>query len=563
VEFNLNIKMKDNTSKAIIICRVSSKEQEDTGYSLEAQEKLLQIYADEKKFNIIKIYKISESASGKQARKKFNEILQFIKKNNVNLILCEKIDRLTRNLKDAAIVSDWVHEDKNHEVHFVKENFIVSQNTKAHENLVWDMKVAVARFYSNNLSEEVHKGQKEKIAQGWLPTKPPTGYKTTGEKGHKIHIVDKETAPHIRKMFEMYATGNYSVVSLEDEMYKIGLRSRNENKILQSRIYKLLQDPFYYGKMRWKGEVYPAKHEALISKDLFDKAQSILKRRGKSVLSTKHNSLFASKIFCDGCGGVLSWELQKGHWYGHCNNHLKSRYCPKKTYIREEKVEEQIDPVFWKIAPKSEAVLNWIESIILDENTEQVKSRETQIQRLNGLLENIRKQKDRYFEATISKEVPLEFCERKVAECKAEEAVLESALDKVVNQSDEFQDLRLIVHELAFKAKEIYDSADTDEKRLLFSQLFINFTQDGHEIKPNYNLACQYLLEWIPKLNKIYELQQKSPESLIPAASLIMASSDHALKLSEANKRLRTSKKSSVKARHEDSDLISRSLLGR
>ena len=248
-----NIKNK----RAVIICRVSSKEQEDTGYSLEAQEKLLTEYA--KEIEILKVYKISESASGKQARKKFYEILQFIKKNNVNLILAEKIDRITRNLKDAAIVSDWVQEDKNHEVHFVKENFIVSQNTKAHENLVWDMKVAVARFYSNNLSEEVHKGQKEKIAQGWLPTKPPLGYKTIGDKGHKIHVLDNVKAPLVKKMFELYATGNYSVISIEDKMYQLGLRSRNGNRVLQSRISKLIQDPFYCGRMRWNKEVYPAK----------------------------------------------------------------------------------------------------------------------------------------------------------------------------------------------------------------------------------------------------------------------------------------------------------------
>ena len=123
-------------------------------------------------------------------------------------------------------------------------------------------------------------------------------------------------------------------------------------------------------------------------------------------------------------------------------------------------------------------------------------------------LLNIRKQKDRYFEATISREVPLEFCERKVAECKQEENILESALDKVVNQSDDFQNLRLIIHELAFKAKEIYQKATVDEKRLLISQLFTNFTQNGYEIKPNYNLACEYLLEWIPKLNESYELQK-------------------------------------------------------
>jgi len=500
--------MKSNTPKAVIICRVSSKEQEDTGYSLDAQEKLLGEYAAKNNFSVLKVYRISESASGKVVRKKFLEILNFVSKKNIEILICEKIDRLTRNLKDAATISDWVQEDIGHEVHFVKENFIVSQNTRAHENLVWDMKVAVARFYTNNLSEEVRKGQKEKIAQGWFPQKPPPGYKTIGEKGHKIHIIDEIPAAYIKQMFELYATGNYSMVRLEDEMFARGMRSRNGMRVLQSRIYELLNDPFYYGYMRWKGEVRPAKHEPLIDKDLFNKVQSVIKRRGKSIVFTKHNSLFKSKISCEGCGGVVSWEIQKGNWYGHCNNHIKSRNCPKKTYIKEKEVEAQIDEVFEKMAPKNEEVLKWIEEIIIEENKEQVALSETEIQRLNGMLKGVREKKDKYFEATISREVPIEYCKRKIAECELEEISLESALKKVSDQSDEYQELKLLIHSLAFWSREIYKVATTDEKRLLFSQLFTNFTQNGYEIKPKYNLAAEYLLDWIPKLNNAYEQQK-------------------------------------------------------
>ena len=144
-----------NNIKSIIYCRVSSKEQEEAGYSLDSQEKLLKEYADKNNFKIEKVYRISESASGKQIRKTFNEMLQVATKNKVDVILCEKTDRLTRNPKDAVIIDDWVKEDARREIHFVKENFILNQQTKAHENLVWDMKVAIARFYTNNLSEEV------------------------------------------------------------------------------------------------------------------------------------------------------------------------------------------------------------------------------------------------------------------------------------------------------------------------------------------------------------------------------------------------------------------------
>ena len=303
--------MKNNNiknMKCVIYCRVSSKEQEETGYSLPSQEKLLMEYASRKGFEVAKVFSVAESASGAKQRKIFGEMMNYMGKNNIQILLCEKVDRLTRNLKEAVVANDWLEANEERQLHFVKQNLVIHKNAKSDEKFRWDIEIVLAKKFISNLSEEVMKGQKEKIAQGWLPTKPPTGYKTIGEKGHKIHIIDNEVAPLIKKMFELYATGNYSVMGLEDEMYKLGFRSRNKNRILQSRIYELLQDPFYYGRMRWNGEVYPAKHEALISRDLFEKTQTILKRRGKTSLSTKHNSLFKSKIFCEGCEGVLSWK---------------------------------------------------------------------------------------------------------------------------------------------------------------------------------------------------------------------------------------------------------------
>src|SRR3989344_3970308 len=336
--------------KSIIFARVSSREQEETGYSLASQEKLLKDYSGKKDFRIAKKILISESASGKFQRKTFNEMLDYARKNKINVIICEKVDRLTRNMKDAGIIDEWVKEDKRREVHFVKENFILNQNTRAHENLVWDMKVAIARFYTNNLSEEVKKGQKEKLAQGWLPQRPHLGYKTIGEKGHKIHILDEERANLTRKMFEIFDTGNYSIKALVEVMYKDGLRNNNGSQVGKSRMHKYLSDPYYYGKNVWNGEIYEGKHEPLISKELFASVQLKLKRNGKAPHYKKHLPVFKAKINCEECGGTITWEIQKGHWYGHCNHH---KVCSQKGYIRQENVEDQLFSFFDAVAPKN------------------------------------------------------------------------------------------------------------------------------------------------------------------------------------------------------------------
>src|SRR5690606_3310482 len=106
-----------------------------------------------------------------------------------------------------------------------------------------------------------------------------------------------------------YATGNYSLSKLEKELYEKGLRTRitekevdgkkikkGGKKVGMSKIHQLLQNPFFYGKMRWKGGVLPAKHEPITTKDTFDKVQTILRRKTKNPHLAKHNPLFKSKI---------------------------------------------------------------------------------------------------------------------------------------------------------------------------------------------------------------------------------------------------------------------------
>ena len=496
--------MNDKKIKAVIICRVSSKEQEDTGYSLDAQEKLLQEYADKNNISVLKIYKISESASGKQARKKFYEILQFIKKNNISLILAEKIDRLTRNLKDASIINDWVQENKNNEVHFVKENFIVSQNTKAHENLVWDMKVAIARFYTNNLSEEVRKGQKEKIAQGWLPTKPPLGYITIGDKGHKTHIIDEEKAPYIKKMFELYSSGNYSTVALVNVMYKEGLRNRSGKKVGKSRLYDFLSNPFYCGQMKWNEQVFPAKHDAIITKELFDLVQEKMNRKFKAPQYQKHLPVFKAKMNCTECGGTITWEIQKGHWYGHCN-HYKT--CSQKVWLRQEKVEEILFPLFDNLAPKTNKVLKVLEKALKENHADEIKYHTSLLNGLNARIETAQRRLEAIYEDKIDGKISPEFYSRKLKEYSDEKDQATDSLKKINEGNTQYYQTGFAIHELALKAKEIYQSpkATTEDKRLLLSKIFSNLSLSTEGIRPNYTLAFEFLSKWVPVLNSTFE----------------------------------------------------------
>jgi site-specific DNA recombinase len=502
--------MTNAINKAIVYCRVSTKEQADEGYSLEAQEKLLKEYTKKNDFEIVKVYKISESASGKQLRKLFNEVFEYATKHKIQGIICEKIDRLTRNPKDAGIADDWVRAMAGREIHFVKESFVLNGHTRAHENLVWDMKVAIARFYSNNLSEEVKKGYAEKLRQGWRPSQPLIGYKTEGEKGHRIHNVNEQYAPLIRLIFERYGSGNYSLKRLAFELKEEGYRAKSGKPLSFGNLHRILHDPFYYGIIRWQDKLYQGKHEPLITKDLFDKVQVFLKRKIHNPHFQKHDYLFKTKMFCQHCGGMVTWYEKKGHVYGHCNYTKHYKNCEKKTCIREDEAEQQIKPIFDALKPKTPAVLQWIEEIIADSQKEQILARMSQAEALNNQVVQIKIRKNKLYEAKIEKSIPAEVCDEKLTECLEEEQKLNEALGKLNEGGDIFTELAKAVHAMAFYAKQIYEIGSPDQKRLLFSEVFTNFQQNAYEIRPNYTLAGDYLKNWMPKVNEDYELTKSS-----------------------------------------------------
>lgn len=490
-------------TKAIIYCRVSSREQEETGYSLEAQEKFLEEYADKQGFTIAKTYKITESASKWQLRKTLDEMLAYADKHGIKIILGEKIDRLTRSLKDAAIIQDWVYTENGREVHFTKENFIVSKETRAHDNFVWDMKVAVARFYTNNLSEEVKKGQKEKIAQGWLPTKPPLGYRTMGDKGHKIHVIDESIAPYVRRMFEIYATGNYSTKSIVNVMYKEGLRNREGRKVGKSRIHDLLSDPFYVGKMRWKNEVYQGKQDAVIQKELFDAVQIKLKRKIGVPAYRKHLPVFKAMMSCGECGGTITWELQKFHWYGHCSHY---RSCTQKKYVRQEAVEEQLFPYFDKVAPKNERVVQWLEKALRESHADEIKYNSSKREDLNRIVANADRRIETAYKDKIDGKMPADLCKKVMEGSTQEKEDALSSLKTLSQTRTAYYEAGYAIHELAMKAKDIYSSekATNEDKRLLLSYVFSKNILEDSKITPNYTLAFDFLSEWMPKVNPVF-----------------------------------------------------------
>lgn len=479
--------------KAIIYCRVSSKEQDETGYSLDAQEKLLNEYGTEKSYAIQKVFRITESASKWQIRKTLGEMLAYADKYNIAVILCEKIDRLTRSLKDAATIDDWVHAKDDREVHFVKEHFVLNKNTRAHENFVWDMKVAVARFYTNNLSEEVRKGQKEKLAQGGLPSKPPLGYRTVGEKGHKAHVPDEHTAPAIKKMLEMYATGNHSMSALVAYAKQEGLRTKGGKSPVKSHVEKILKDPFYYGAIRWNGQLQDIRgiHEPLITKEVFDRIQEV--RSGKSAPHFQRHAFQFRKMFkCGECKGTITAEIQKGIIYYHCNHYKE---CSQKRYTPEEQIEQKLFGVFKFFETITEAEAERIKAKIKKNHVQEIEYKEKTIKTLNERYGALQRRLDNLYNDRLDEKISVGFWQEKHKAITEEQAALQDKLSQLKSEEAKYFEIWLNILDLARRAGEIYRKRSPEQRRQLLRHLFSNLALTDEEVKYDYKKAVAKLAE--------------------------------------------------------------------
>jgi DNA invertase Pin-like site-specific DNA recombinase len=228
----------------VVYARVSSKEQEKEGFSIPAQLKLLRDYALSEGIRVVEEYVDVETA--KQAgRSSFGEMVDYLRRHpEARIILVEKTDRLYRNLKD------WVTLDElDLEIHFAKENVVLSADSRSSEKFMHGIKVLMAKNYIDSLSEETRKGMTEKAEQGIWPSYAPFGYRNVlGDSGKKTIEPDPELAPVVRQMFEWYATRRYSVREITRMAREHGLAFRNSgNPMPQSSVHKMLRNPIYMG----------------------------------------------------------------------------------------------------------------------------------------------------------------------------------------------------------------------------------------------------------------------------------------------------------------------------
>ena len=366
--------MDTNKKTCVILARVSSKSQEDEGYSLDSQLKLLQAYCLDNSLRVVRIYKIAETASKEQSRRIFTELLTYIANNGIYNLAVEKTDRLTRNMKDAVAIDDWLQGDPDRMLHAVKESLRLHKEAKSDVKFMWNIHLAVAKKYTDNLREEAMKGWAEKLAQGWMPSRPPVGYTTAIKNGKRIHVPDPITAKIVAKGFELYLSADGTIRSVEDFFSRTGITTYNNQPLNKNGVHRLLKNPYYMGIIQFNNETYAGSHKPIITKQVYKAVQD--KLHGKKSLKRRiHDVPLKNVIKCGHCGKVITWEKHKGHYYGTC--HHITPDCKRNKYLREETAQEVLIKKMGELISPSRAVVDWLVKRLetdFEDNTEQAEA---------------------------------------------------------------------------------------------------------------------------------------------------------------------------------------------
>lgn len=321
--------------KAILYCRVSTREQAETGHSLEAQQELLRQYATAKGFSIVETIAVPERASGARERLHFAQMLLSARKAGVRHILTEKVDRISRNFKEAIKLQDWIEEDANHHIHFVKQSLVIGQNSKSSDTFMWDIFLSMARQYSRNLSEEVKKGQRVAVSKGLFPSSQKIGYLSHGGHGvsssHKPRYPDPRYKKIITEIFVRLAGGTptsavWQWVKKEDK-----LKTTTGNRIHRGRFYSFIRDPFICGQFIYNGVLHEGQHEAIISKELFYKVQDLLDKRTNHI-KQKHSYIYQG----------LAFDMEGIRMYCMTPKNYPYYYNKQGLYILERNIDEAV-----------------------------------------------------------------------------------------------------------------------------------------------------------------------------------------------------------------------------
>jgi site-specific DNA recombinase len=469
--------------------RVSSEEQAKVGYSIPFQRARVEQLARERSFDLLEV--VEDVHSAKQVgRPGFARLLRYLEEHTeVRDVLVHRVDRLIRNHYEYGLIVEQLGV----RVHSVVE----PAEDNAAGRLMHGMNVVVAKYHSDNLGQEVSKGQRAKFEAGGCSKKAPIGYKnvsrTRTEKA--TVVVDLEQAPLVELLFRRYATGRFSLRTLACELYDQGLKTKSGKPYPPDRIRRVLADSFYIGRIRYCGEERDGLHPPLISPELWHRVQRVAKNRSADTGEKgKKFFLLRGLVACGTCGRNLTAEDHPKGSYYRCLPDRVGTVCPAR-YIPVAELDRVVVDLLPKIAllpDHRNAILASLERLQAERDVARRRETSALLARRDKLEARHARLTDLVVDGTLSRED----YRRKNAEYERDHRAVEAR--RTFLNADLSEDIAYLRATLdrSTALRELFDAAGSDnDRKMLLREIFAVIRVDGTKFKEiEYNPPFHLLL---------------------------------------------------------------------
>ena len=419
--------MDEKIKSAGIYIRVSTFDQAREGFSLREQEERLKEFCKFKRYNIYKVYQDAGISAKNDKRPAYQEMIEDVKKGNINVIVALKLDRLTRSVYDIEKLMKFVN-DYECDIDCMADE---SNTTTSNGRMVMRIMTSVSQNEIEKCSERTKFGMAGAIKNGHIPNRTGLGFKRENKK----LVPDPLTKDIIVRIFDLYLEGKShqaiaNIYNKEKVLGKTNWYDSTIQKILSNELYK---GDYVNGKRTKHPTYYENVIEPIVSKEKWESCQYQKLRNARHYERTA-TYLFTNKLKCSKCGNFLGGHATtktngKKYYYYKCNT------C--KTYFNEIDIEKELKAFMLELAKQDDLINNYYTPFIkskLEDKTEDYKKE----------IKDLDKQLDRIKTAYIKGVVKLEDFDKEIKHIEYQK----SDLEKRQKGQKQYEDLSFTLNDL-------------------------------------------------------------------------------------------------------------------
>ena len=468
----------------LAFARVSSREQEREGFSLDVQENAFKEYASKNEGVVEKLFRIAETATRPQQRAIFREALAHAKKNakRYNGILFYKVDRAARNMPD------WIELEKLSSDYGIPLIFVTLPASETpNGKLMVRTLAAVATFQTEQQSVDVREGIAKRVQEGLFPSQAPYGYRNFrgDDKRSRIFVNDRE-ARAVRRAFDLRANEHLTVQQIIKRLYSEGLvYSDSQPRFPDTKMNHMLQDRSYIGEIKFRDEWHPGTHPWLVDKRTWDAVQASFGHRRQKT----HKMLFANGLVrCGVCDRWITGEKKRKKTRDGEKDYVYYRCCrynapshPRQR-VKEKDFEAQAQHFLSTLGFPSLKWHDWAKSVATDYLRSTLGNIAADLEEVLRQRSLITAKQERLLNLLLTDQIDDQGFERKRLELQRRESQLAERAKALEEASGQIEKKAQTAVFLFDTIRQRWDGWDVDTKHLVLRLLFGGFELQGDKL---------------------------------------------------------------------------------